>query len=699
MNKRIGILLPALLFLTFAASGQSSVRSQETSPENTGETSPVAGEPIEIGEVSVSALRSLASIGIRGTRLDTLATRDNISKNLADVLMQGSSIFIKSFGRGTLSTASFRGTAPSHTRVTWNGMELNSPMLGMVDLSLVPSYFIDEVTLLHGASSTGVAGGGLGGAVVLGNRAPSGRGFEMSYTQGVGSFHTFDQFLRLGYGGGRFRASTRAFYVTSRNDYRYRSPQKVWHYNEADEIVGWHHPIQRNRNGAFGDLHVQQEFYYTLRNGDRLSLAAWWMLSQRGIAMLTTDYRPENRSRAEQNEQTVRAVAGWQRDRDDYKLYARAGYVRTDLAYLELFDTGAQTLTEKINSESVVNTAFGKFGGDHYIGEEWHFAAEVTAYGHFVDGYDKAVLLPDGTKGRDDPVRSRGEVSLLASVGWRPLPRLGFAANIREELHGEQFSPVLPALFAEYIVSKKGNITLKASLARNFRYPTLNDLYFVPGGNPDLKPERGFTLDGGASFGEKTARTEYGGEVSAYSSRIEDWILWRGVGGYWSPVNIALVHSYGIEARGRFRISLGRQWRLLLDANYTLSKAVNRGDPVGRNDESVGKQLLYIPEHSASFTAGVGWRAWSLVWKGVFYSRRFTTTDNDITSRSSSVDPYFMNDISLEKTLTLGWARLNLKLSVNNLFDRDYITVLSRPMPGRNFGFFIEITPKFKHRN
>ncbi len=32
-----------------------------------------------------------------------------------------------------MATASMRGTAPSHTKVTWNGMSLNSPMLGMVD--------------------------------------------------------------------------------------------------------------------------------------------------------------------------------------------------------------------------------------------------------------------------------------------------------------------------------------------------------------------------------------------------------------------------------------------------------------------------------------------------------------------------------------------------------------------------------------
>ena len=39
-------------------------------------------------------------------------------------------------------------------------------------------------------------------------------------------------------------------------------------------------------------------------------------------------------------------------------------------------------------------------------------------------------------------------------------------------------------IFIDGILSKKGNIIAKASISRNYRFPTLNDLYFLPGGNP-----------------------------------------------------------------------------------------------------------------------------------------------------------------------------------------------------------------------
>ena len=110
---------------------------------------------------------------------------ENIALSMADVLTFNTSIFIKQYGRATLSTVAFRGTSPSHTQVTWNGMRINSPMLGMTDFSMIPSYFIDDATLLHGTSSVNVTGGGLGGAVMLGDHArPTQRGLQTAIRAG-----------------------------------------------------------------------------------------------------------------------------------------------------------------------------------------------------------------------------------------------------------------------------------------------------------------------------------------------------------------------------------------------------------------------------------------------------------------------------------------------------------------------------------
>ena len=158
---------------------------------------------VPIREIGVTARRPMKEIGVQKTRLDTLVLHENIALSMADVLTFNTSIFVKQYGRATLSTVAFRGTSPSHTQVTWNGMRINSPMLGMTDFSMIPSYFIDDASLLHGTSSVNETGGGLGGAVKLSTRPADRRGFGLQYVQGVGSFSTFDEFLRLTYEIGR----------------------------------------------------------------------------------------------------------------------------------------------------------------------------------------------------------------------------------------------------------------------------------------------------------------------------------------------------------------------------------------------------------------------------------------------------------------------------------------------------------------
>ena len=69
-------------------------------------------------------------------------------------------------------------------------------------------------------------------------------------------------------------------------------------------------------------------------------------------------------------------------------------------------------------------------------------------------------------------------------------------------------------------------------------------------------------------------------------------------------------------------------------------------------------------------------------------------SSNDI-SFTGKLPEYFMSNISLEKIISFRWADLSLKGTINNLFNEEYLSVLSRPMPGINFEVFIGITPKW----
>lgn len=662
-------------------------------------------KPVGLGEVTVTARRILSDIGVQKTELDSSALRENITNSLAEVLSQNSTIFIKSYGRATLATASFRGTAPSHTQVTWNDIKINSPMLGMVDFSLIPSYFIDDANLFHGGSSTGVTGGGLGGAITLNTKPSDMKGFNVRYIQGISSFDTYDEFARVTYGNNKWQSSTRFLYSSSDNDFKYTNyDTKVPVKDDNDNIIGWENPIQRNRNGGFKDMHILQELYYNAGNTGRFGLYGWYMDSERGIPNLSTDKKDENLTKHQQDERTLRAGASWNKSSENLSISGKAGYTYTDMRYVYKRGLGNGEMADMINSKSYTNTIFGKFGAQYFLNDKWLFIADLAVNQHFVDSRDKAIILQNGEIGIVGYDQGRIELSGFVSAKYTPTKRLGLAVNLREEMYKDTFTPLIPGFFADYLVSRRGNIVLKASIARNYRTPTLNDLFFMPGGNPDLKTEKGYTYDGGVEFTMKNKHLTFRGELTAYDSHIRDWILWvRPYDGayYMTPINVKKVHSYGLESKGKFIAQIDKDWKLEVEGNYAITKSINKSDDSEDEEgskykpgESIGKQLPYIPKYSSAIIGRLMWKKWILTYKWLYYSERFTRTDNKVTI-TDNLGAYYMNDVSLEKQFSLSWADCSLKVSVNNLFDEEYQSELSRPMAGRNFGLFIGITPRF----
>ena len=154
------------------------------------------------------------------------------------------------------------------------------------------------------------------------------------------------------------------------------------------------------------------------------------------------------------------------------------------------------------------------------------------------------------------------------------------------------------------------------------------------------------------------------------------------------------VHAYGVEVKANLAVQPAKDWLIDLNGSYSWTPSINEGEKMSPADQSVGKQLPYVPEHSASLTGRLSWRSWAFLYKWAYYSERFTMSSNDYTL-TGHLPEYFMSNISLEKGLSFKPLDLQLKFAVNNLFNEDYLSVLSRPMPGINFELFIGITPKF----
>lgn len=690
------ILLSGLLLLLLPI---TSVAQDNNTSATSSTPSDWQHKGISIREIFVWGRRPMKQTGIEETRLDSAVLKENIALSIADVLTFNSSLFVKQYGRATLSTVSFRGTGPSHTQVTWNGMKINNPMLGMTDFSMIPAYFIDDATLLHGTSSVNQTGGGLGGLVQLATRPAAADGFGLQYIQGIGMFKTFDEFLRLTWGDDHWQVSTRAVLQSSANDFKYRNRDKKENiYDENKQIIGSYYPVERNKSGAFRDLHLLQEVYYNTGKGDRFGLNAWYLDSNRELPLLTTDYADDTDFENRQREHTLRSILSWDHLRRSWKTSLKAGYIHTWMAYDYERDPGNGIMTSMTRSRSKIDTFYGEAEGEYTPNDRWLFTASVSAHQQLVESADKNIILQQGDQAIVGYDQSRIELSASASAKWRPTERMGLSMVMRGEMYGTQWAPI-PAFFADYLLSKRGNIAAKASVSRNYRFPTLNDLYFLPGGNPDLKSESGFSYEVGISFSVgKKDRYTLSGSASWYDQHIDDWILWLPTTkGFFSPVNIKKVHAYGIELRADLATILSPEWKLELNGTFSWAPSINEGEPMSPADQSVGKQLPYEPEFSATTTGRLTFRSWSLLYQWCYYSERYTMSSNDVTL-TGRLTPYFMSNLSLEKKFFALWADFSLKGTVNNLFNEDYLSVLSRPMPGINVEFFIGITPHWGKR-
>ena len=646
--------------------------------------------------VPVVASHRLRDTGLQTTRLDTLVLHENISLSMADILARNSTLFVKSYGRATESTAEFRGTSPSHTQVLWNGMRINSPTLGTVDFSFIPSYFIDQATLYHGASSLALTGGGLGGAVELTSQPTEREGFGAQYVQGFGSFRTFDQLLRLAYNDGRrWSATTRVFYGKSRNDFRYTNYDKMVDERDAEgRLLRSYHPRERNRSGYFDDWHAMQDIFYHDQRGNRWGATAWYTHSQRGLPFLSVDYKDDSNFRNEQGTKALRSTLSYEHTAARWSLTARGGYSHQALAY-DYFTLRQHERTDITHSRSYVSTLLLQTTAHAIPSPRWLLSASLSSYYNHVRSWDRSPFHIG-----DNFHLGRWELHASAEARWRPAEPFSLAAILRQEVYATKALQPIPALLAEYVVYRPWQLTLRASLARNYRYPSMDDLYYQPGGNPDLKPERSTSYDGGISFRLPLRRAVLQGSATAFDSYITDWILWTpNAHGFWEPDNVRRVHNYGIEASLALHLTLPRQWQAHVSGNVACTPSLNRARPADENDTSYGHQLPYVPRRSANLAVRLSWRRWEAVYRWTHYSERFTTTSNETRHITGRLRPYYMSDLSLSRSFRWRWATASVRAAVNNLFNTEYVTVLSRPMAPRSVALYLEIRPHWSCKN
>ncbi|MEX2639454.1 MAG: TonB-dependent receptor plug domain-containing protein, partial [Balneolales bacterium] len=575
--------------------------------------------------------------------VDSLHLAMDRTMPLSVILARYTSLYIRDNGPGGMASLSQRGLSPGQTQVLWEGFPLNSLSLGMADLSLIPAGLFGSVEVSPGTPSSAFGGGSLGGTVYLSSSRPQQPGMEVQ--QSAGAFGTYQSLVGGRYGKGRWSVSMQALYRRADNDFSYE--------NRANGL----NENRRNNAGRGGQL--MGNFGYRLQNV-RIYSTVWFSDREEQIpgSILTGS------SEARQSDRSVRFLTGLETSVDGWNLSLRSLIDRDVFHYVDPpantdshFQTGRWLVNLDITrpSPGAVVWKGGLSGG-----------LEMVNTGNYSDKYRRNSL---GL--RLDPVIRLAGGSLRVT----PTARLDAYTDF-----GGIFSP---SLGINWKVAGE-HLHLKGMISRDFNPPTFNDLYWVPGGNPGLEPERSLKGEGGFIYLPAVPLIE-SVNMTGYRIWLDDGIYWFPSGdGVWSPANVEKVDAYGMESRINLRWQVrSAVFRWILGADYRKAEIARMRFP---GDQAAGRQMRYVPAWSTRSTLSINLDPVALNAAYRRTGRRYITEDH-----SSGLDPFQVLDLSMNYKRDFLQASWQIRLAANNILDERYEIIQWYPMPGRHLEFSLSV--------
>lgn len=561
-----------------------------------------------------------------------------VGQSLVDELVGSGMLFIKTYGLGSLATASLRGGAAGQTAISWNGIALQSPMLGLVDLSLIPTIHIDQATVDGGGQSAAMGSGAVAGSIAFETYRPD-TAFRMAHHFATGSFGLFHSAHRLSGGKEKLRFRLSAQFDKATNDFPFRL---------RDDL-----PEKRLSHAEFQQQAWQQSVFWDFHPKHRLTVHAWQQTTNRNLPPTAV----ENVSLATQDDQFWRQQLIWQARGRKAVWENQLAYNKEDIYYRDpLAGIDAPSSFSQLTWQSKRNQSIGKL--DLESGLQYILAnAEAKEYRQ---------------------VRLQEQKGLYQRLTFHFTPTLKntFLARIHQV---DDHDP-LWAMRAEVTKEFLYNWRVSGAISRDFRVPTLNDLYWIPGGNPNLKTE--FSWGQELNIYKYHDEGQYSVGANLYNRMVDNWIQWAQQEGnlFWSAGNVTRVWSRGIEFFGTlsFPTTTGA---LAIDVRYHYTKSTYEEAIVNPAIEK-GRQLWYTPVHLANLQ--LSWETGNLLFR---YTHRYVSETEGV---NADLAAYQLGDFHLIWRKLQKEANFRCFLEINNLWNTTYRVIERRPMPGRHLRIGIQ---------
>lgn len=593
-----------LVFLTFTSIGLSTVLAGSPDSAKTYVKEPVvvtgtrATMPARLVPSSVSTITSEALEESGGISL-----LDAVGEQVPGVFVTRRGVI--GFGiNNPAGTISIRGTGGSPNTQVLVMIDGIPQFMGIFGHPFPDTYLSENtsrVEVVRGPASVLYGTNAMGGVINIITKRESQRGLRVNGSSSYGSFTTQEYNAGVGYGSGLFDILVSAGH---------------------DETAG-HRPYS-GYNVNNGYLNTGYEF------GDNVAMR----LSGNVNKFRTYDPGPASSPKIDNWVEVMRGNAGMSVDNR---------FREADGSVSLFYNYGDHDVFDGFHS---IDRNIGVVAYENLRPIEGNTSTLGIDYRHYGGFAVNNIAHADFGKHYSD------ESAVYALVEQLLMTRLMLTAGLRLQQSSVYGIEAVPQVCAAWSVT--GTSTLKASVSKGFRSPTIRELYLFATANPNLEPERlwnyeiGFlqSLSGGARL-----------EITGFVARGSNLILVEG-----AYPNVRLVNSgrfthRGVEFSGRIAVTRD----ISLDGNYSFT------DP-GNQTYATPRHKMYV---GGSYSHGALGLHLALHEIAGLYGGDYSTNRLPNYTLLSARVSYSLRDYAV------------LFLSGQNLLNVSYQTVYDYPMPGR----------------
>jgi len=594
-------------------------------------------------------------------------------KNIGELINNTPGVEIQSSGGvGGSKKISIRGSETNQVLVLVDGISINNQFGGSADLSTIPTNIIERVEIYEGGNSAKFGSGAIGGVINIVTKKNFSDEYKINLSTGSFGMYNIEPSISGEFKNLNFYLSYNHLY--SKGDYRYTNTNTS---GRKEKKTRQNSNIKRNN--FYGRLNYNFDNYM-------LSINAQRQKSERGLPGNINALTPFARAISNNAIYGIHISASYSKVVTELEV----GYYKNETENINQYSDNVPFEFQKIPRYhySYTTDTYSMNFKTHYNPVDWYNL--TVGYSRTqLDYSDQNIMFPRKGKTIAKDLStglylyqkfSTDYLNKKINVSVTPILRYdNFNMNSNNaDRKEEQFSPSLSA-FAS--VWKNNRIFIKGSISKSFRVPTFSDLFYQDvriEGKPDLLPEKSLNKEIGFGF-EFNKRWELKGEFSYFNNKIDDMIIWK-LGSF----EIFRPFNNDAEITGEsyyFKITSPKKF-ISVAVGYTHLNPLDKNN----NETTYDKIIPYKPQHSIKTELGFSYKSILALIKYRFVSKRYVTTANTVAL------PYYnVFDLSIFQKVKINPIKINLNISIDNLFNEEYETVRLYPMPGREFRFGLSL--------